>query len=278
MGTEQILLLGSQAEAELDGFRMLAFRAETAAVEALRTVAQSGIVEDCMQLAEARARLDALVEISRNKADESAVKRAGAEREVENAMQYRDRQLAALDEAQMRIARLSEEKAAHQVEAADMHRRIQDQQAEVNSLIAERDKAIANRRCAEKWCWVPFYGLYLAIDNSVKDYEEKAREAEALKCKRECDLQEIEDRYSRCAEALLDAERRAAEEAQCQRAIQETVIRLQNEITEHKQVFALWDTLCLYYLSLVNRFEGKLLDRRGLQRELQETGSISLTI
>lgn len=278
MGTELISLLGPQIEAELEGFRILAIKAETAAVEVLHTAAQSGIVEEHMQLAEARARLDALVEISRNKADESAEKRTEAEREAESAMQHRARQLEAFDEAQTRTARLIEEKAAYQAEAAERHRQIQDQQAEVDSLIAKRDKAVADRRYAEKWCWVPFYGLYLAIDNSVQDYDKKAREAELLKCERERDLQRIEARYTRCADALRDAEQRVEEEAQRQRTIQETVNSLQETITGHKQFFALWDNLCLYYSSMVIRFEAKLLDRRGLQREIQETGTILLTI
>lgn len=278
METKLNPLRSPQAEAELEGFRVLALKAEAAAVEVLRTAAQSGIVDEPTQLAEARARLDALVEISRNRAEESAEKRTATEQEAEAVMQHRARELAALDEAQARTARLNEEKAAHQAEAVDMRRRIQDQQAEVNSLVDKRNKAIADRRYAEKWCWIPFYGLYLAIDNSVQDYDKKARDAEALQRERERDLRKIEDRFDCCAKVLCDAERELEQAARCRQAIQDDVNRLQETITGHKQVFALWDNLCLYYLSLITRFEAKLLDRKGLQQEIQETGTILLTI
>ncbi len=242
------------------------------------TAASGGLVtQERERLAMLREKAQALMKIAEQHSLGCKQKSGRLAEEAVRAMTERCDTLAAMDKTQenlvsiqLEIDRLEAEMHGFAHSSYLLHMQFD----ELDRRIKDRESKNAKLR---RWCWVPFYGFALAMDNLANDRgslgEIRRRIDDHSRARME--FGKRLDSFMRRI-AVEKGVKNTQEERYCR--LSKLVVTLQEEITRIKVALVQWDNMALYYGSVAARLESPFVDMEDIRAELEEKEAAMRTL
>lgn len=206
------------------------------------------------QIAATRKKIAELQHMAETNAAQCAAEHTAVVDKAARAMDQRERVYREMQAASEKQKGFQAELARCEAARKAMEEQNAQLQNELNALNGKIRDLEKKRQKARKFCWVPFYGLGLAIDqlandnNRVNAINERMRNYNTERGKFEAELHNL----------LKNKNNTTREIASLQtsyRTLSNQEKELREKITQLKALQLQWDSLAMYYRDLYNRLE-----------------------